>query len=294
MHINAIRGNRVASIAVLVALLFSLLTPFAEAVNTSSLLPMSDGTYTAWTPSTGALHYQLVDESSCNGTTDYNSTTVVGNRDSYGVSLTSVPNGSTITNIQITPCASRNNSGGGSSTMNVFYRFGGVDSADAGAYALTGTTPTALSATNFSLLSLSKVSTSTLQVGAIYSAGTKGARLSRVATVITYTPPAPSVTTNAASAIGTTTATLNGSSNPNGATTTGWFRYATTTPGTCNDSFGTRAPSSGGTALGNGTSSVNYNRSVSGLSLTTTYYYCAIASNGGGTTTGSVVSFTTN
>ena len=37
-------------------------------------------------------------------------------------------------------------------------------------------------------------------------------------------------------------ATLNGTANPNGAPTTGWFRYATTNPGTCNDTFGTRAP----------------------------------------------------
>ena len=45
-------------------------------------------------------------------------------------------------------------------------------------------------------------------------------------------------------------ATLNGTANPNGAATTGWFRYATTNPGTCNDSFGTRAPASGGTRAG--------------------------------------------
>ena len=35
---------------------------------------------------------------------------------------------------------------------------------------------------------------------------------------------------------------------------TGWFRYATTNPGTCNDTFGTRAPATGGTSLGAGTS----------------------------------------
>lgn len=171
--------------------------------STNSTLPSSDGAYLQWTPSTGTTHYTLVDESTCNGTTDYNSTSTVGNRDSYGVSLASVPNGSTITAIEVTPCASRNQNGNGSATMNVFYRYNGVGSADAGSYALTGTTPTQLAATAFSGLSLIKGSLSTLQIGAVLSAGTKGARLSRIATVVTYMPLAApsnlSATTNGTS-----------------------------------------------------------------------------------------------
>ena len=34
--------------------------------------------------------------------------------------------------------------------------------------------------------------------------------------------------------------------------TTGWFRYATTEPGTCNDTFGTRVPATGGTGARRG------------------------------------------
>ena len=363
-----------------------LLAQLVFADSTSSLLPSSGGAYLQWTPSTGTTHYTLVDESTCNGTTDYDSTNSVGNRDSYGVSLASVPNGSTITAIEITPCASRNKTGGGSGTMNVFYRYSGVDSADVGNYALTGTTPTQLTATTFSGLSLVKGSASTLQIGAVLSAGNRGARLSRVATVVTYTPLSvpsnlsaatvsqtsidlswtdnatnedgfkversnigssgpfseiasttanavsysntgliaaaiywyrvrafnvggdssysnvassttlanpPTVTTNAETNITATSSTLNGSANPNGAVATGWFRYATTSPGACDDVFGIRTPASGGTNLGSGTSSIAYSRSVSGLSSGVTYYYCAIASNNGGTGYGTVVSFTT-
>lgn len=284
--------KRTLSIAALsVATLVAASVVFAD--TTASLLPTADGTYTQWTPKSGAVHYTQVDESTCNGTTDYNSTATVGNRDSYVVNLASVPNDATITSIAITPCASRNASGGGSATMNVFYRFSGVNSADAGAYALTGTTPTALSATTFSSLSHVKGPSSTLEVGAVYSAGTRGARLGRIATVITYTPAAPAVTTNAASSLTTTTGTLNGAANPKGATTTGWFRYSTTNPGVCDDTFGTRLPSSGGTSLGSGTSSVAYALGATGLTPGTTYYYCAIASSTGGTGFGSVVSFTT-
>ncbi|MBE7451667.1 MAG: hypothetical protein HS111_23080 [Kofleriaceae bacterium] len=116
-----------------------------------------------------------------------------------------------------------------------------------------------------------------------------------VGAVMSFTTPgAPTVTTSAATAVGATTATLNGAASPNAAATTGWFRYATTNPVTCNDSFGTRAPSSGGTALGAGTSAVPYAEAVSGLSPSTTYYVCAIASNVSGTRFGAVVSFTTS
>ncbi|HEX2880278.1 MAG TPA: hypothetical protein VHO25_12170, partial [Polyangiaceae bacterium] len=104
---------------------------------------------------------------------------------------------------------------------------------------------------------------------------------------------APAVTTVAANAITHAAATLNGSANPNGSTTTGWFRYDTSDPGTCNDSFGTRAPSSSGSALGNGSSVQNYSQGISGLSASTTYYFCAIASSSVGTRFGAVSSFTT-
>lgn len=106
-------------------------------------------------------------------------------------------------------------------------------------------------------------------------------------------PPLASVVTNNASPVANTSATLNGSANPNGYTTTGWFRYSTISPGTCNDSFGTRSPASGGSALGNGSASVAYSSALSGLSLNTTYYYCAIASSISGTSFGEIVSFTT-
>ncbi|MSR87505.1 fibronectin type III domain-containing protein [Candidatus Peribacteria bacterium] len=71
--------------------------------------------------------------------------------------------------------------------MNVFYRWAGADSADAGAYSVSGTTPSVLATTNFNGLSHIKVSGSTLQVGAVYSAGNKGLRLSQISAVLTYT-----------------------------------------------------------------------------------------------------------
>lgn len=160
----------------------------AEAATTATLLPIADGVNAAWTPKSGATHYTMVDETACNGTTDYVSETTVGDRDSFQVSLASVPVNAEITSIAVIPCASRNNSGGGSSVMNVFYRFNGVASADQGAYALAGTAPVALATTTFSGLSLTNIASSTLEIGAVYTSGNKGVRLSRMAAVITYTP----------------------------------------------------------------------------------------------------------
>ena len=180
--------DRWVSAAICAAVLLFAYPAFAA--TTSPILPTSDGNYTQWTPSTSTVHYTMVDESVCNGTTDYNSTTVASNRDSYGISLASVPSASTITQIAIKPCASRASAGGANPVMNVFYRANGVNSADSGGYSLTGTTPADLATTTYSGLSLIKGATSTLEVGAILTStsGMHGARLSRVATTITYTP----------------------------------------------------------------------------------------------------------
>ncbi len=112
---------------------------------------------------------------------------------------------------------------------------------------------------------------------------------------INYTPPAtPIVTTTAATGLSGSGATLNGTANPNGSATTGWFRYSTTSPGTCNDTFGTRAPSTGGNALGSGTTAAPYSQTIGSLTASTTYYFCALASNASGTGYGTVLSFTTS
>jgi YHS domain-containing protein len=115
-----------------------------------------------------------------------------------------------------------------------------------------------------------------------------------VGAVLSFTTPVPpTVTTSAATSTATSGATLNGAANPNGAATAGYFRYATVDPGTCNDTFGTRAPTSGGTSLGAGTSSLAYSQAVTGLAPLTTYYVCAVATSSAGTSVGAVLSFTT-
>lgn len=57
---------------------------FLGDVRVDALLPTADGNYSQLTPSTGAVHYVLVDEATPN-TSDYNSSATSGNRDTYAM-----------------------------------------------------------------------------------------------------------------------------------------------------------------------------------------------------------------
>lgn len=99
-------------------------------------------------------------------------------------------------------------------------------------------------------------------------------------------PAAPAVTTSAASGVTATTATLNGTVNPEGAATTYQFQYGTST------SYGSVAPASPASA-GSGSSVVSESASLTGLSASTTYDYRLVATNATGTTDGGNQTFTT-
>lgn len=100
-------------------------------------------------------------------------------------------------------------------------------------------------------------------------------------------PVGPTALTGGASGIGTTSAILNGSVNPNGKSTTAYFQWGTST------SYGHNIPTtplncgSGTTKLG---VSVN---SLTGLNPNTTYHYQIVANNSVGTTYGGDQVFTT-
>lgn len=95
---------------------------------------------------------------------------------------------------------------------------------------------------------------------------------------------APSVTTIAATSVGATEATLNGSVIANGLATTAWFEWGT-------DSSLATFSSTPSQSVGSGTTSQSVNAGLSSLSTGTTYYYRIAASNSSGTTKGSILSF---
>ena len=96
-------------------------------------------------------------------------------------------------------------------------------------------------------------------------------------------PPPPSVT-GQPSAVGPTSATLGGSVNPNGRSTTWFVQYGTST------SYGSRTSSR---SAGSGTAAVTVAVTVSNLKPGVTYHFRLVATNALGTTRGTDATFTT-
>lgn len=103
-------------------------------------------------------------------------------------------------------------------------------------------------------------------------------------------PSAPTATTNAATSVGQRSATMNGSVNVGGASSTDvHFLYSTTEAEVTAGSGGTRVDASVSPISENGSSSYN----LTDLTVGTTYFYRIEATNTTGTAAGSVVSFST-
>ena len=104
------------------------------------------------------------------------------------------------------------------------------------------------------------------------------------ATITVSTTPAPTVVTNAATNITTSGGTMNGSANPNGTSTNGYFQWGTST------AYGNTTAS---TALGSGNSSTPFAINLINAPANTTYYYRAVATSSAGISYGNGVSFVT-
>jgi hypothetical protein len=97
-------------------------------------------------------------------------------------------------------------------------------------------------------------------------------------------PDPPAVTTEAASSITGSEATLNGQVNPEGQATTYWFEYGRT------EALGSRT--SEGSA-GEGESPISKSKAIIRLAPGTRYYFRLVAENATGKTEGEILSFTT-
>lgn len=153
-------------------------------------MPVADGTYQSWFPQGSASHYRNVDDLPCNGLSDYNVTTIVGARDAYRIDLSSIPDGTWIDAIVITPCAGYVPRGASTSLpiMNVFYTLDGSFGGDFGNYRPNSLVPTQLASTTIST-GFMKTATTTIEIGAVYSGPSlpgslAGVRLSNIGAVL--------------------------------------------------------------------------------------------------------------
>ncbi len=103
---------------------------------------------------------------------------------------------------------------------------------------------------------------------------------------VIYKAPAPIVTSEAATSVTETGATLKGQVNPHGYATTYQFEYGTST------SYGAKVPATA-ESVGSGKANVSVSKAISGLKGGVTYHYRVSATNVYGTTPGLDKTFTT-
>ncbi len=143
---------------------------------------------------------------------------------------------------------------------------------------VTGTTATAVSA---AITGLTPNTLYHFRVNGVNSNGTtNGSDMT-----FTTAPPPPTVVTTAASGIGLTTATVNGTVNANNSSATVTFQYGLTV------AYGSTV--AGVPSPVTGTTVTNVSAALSGLTGNTTYHYRVVATSAGGTSNGNDMTFNT-
>lgn len=169
------------------------------------------------------------------------------------------------------------NPGGQATTWHVEYGTStSYGSSTASTSAGSGTATTSVSR---SLASLTPGTTYHYRVVAVNGAGT-----ARGADGIFTTFAPPGVVTGAATNVAPTSATLNGTVDPNGRSTTWFFEYGTST------SYGSKTAVK---SAGSGGAAVAASAAVSGLTRGRVYHFRLVATSDGGTTNGADQTFTT-
>ena len=113
------------------------------------------------------------------------------------------------------------------------------------------------------------------QVTAVDNYNNESAKSSPAVSATTPACSMPAAATSAATSVTSSSATLNGTANPNGLATTAYFQWGTTT------SYGHNTASQ---SIGSGTSALSVSAGITGLTASTTYHYRIVAANSAGTT----------
>ncbi len=196
---NRFFGRSLAVTAVTVLLLVAVPVSAALAQVTTEIVPTANGFYTSWA---GPGGYTRVDEgtaaANCN-TNDVITSNVANARFSVSIPLTSVPDGSVITDVNVLANDRGDTAAGG--TYATFVRLDGADSGNSATHTATGTVGGCTSSRNdgFDVADTTKGTGTTLEVGVI-KLNTTSLRVGVLSAVVTYKFP---TTLTVASATGT-------------------------------------------------------------------------------------------
>ncbi len=162
---------------------------------TLTLYPVSNGTYTDWENGVSG-----VDETSSFSCTtpgsDYIRASANNTRESYNLDLSSIPNGSIITSISV-DTYSRDENSGGNGQYRTLIIFNGVETLAGGA-PISPSSNSGCSGPNtqpYDVADTAKGNTTTLQIGVEKANSGDSVRVGAIHAVVTYTPPAYTITT---------------------------------------------------------------------------------------------------
>ncbi|MBL8743120.1 MAG: hypothetical protein JNK04_18550 [Myxococcales bacterium] len=164
---------------------------FGAALSIGGIL--GPGSVSQFVSSTTSNNYKNVDEQPCNGNVDYNVVQKgVGAVDTYQVDISGIPNGALITEVRITPCASRDVTlASKGPSFEAFYSWDGVQGRVSAPWKLPyQTTPVPVGLPQWSLPAHHIKDASTkLEVGVrvLTNHLNQGIRLSQVAVTVHYT-----------------------------------------------------------------------------------------------------------
>ena len=187
IHTLFYKHKFIGSVVVLAALAVTVLTSLAN--NTAILLPQSNGFYTAWTNALATIDDPIGSESCVSG--DFISTAVTGNRESYNIDLSSIPNGATITSIDV-HVFGRGDTAIAGGTYKTFSRLDGADldaTVDITANGIVGCDPEVIQ--NIDVSDTLKSGATTLQIGVLKTGSSSPAtnlvRVGAIRAVVNYT-----------------------------------------------------------------------------------------------------------
>ena len=188
--ISSILSKSVGAMLIVILVLVAMPVAQAYADVTAELVPTAVGTYTAWTNDYAQIDEGIVG-AVCDGggPVDYISSATADARETVVISLASIPDGSTITSIDILVADRGDTSEGG--TYRTFVRFNGVDSADSAAtHSVTGTGGgcTGFPVDTFDIADTVKNAGTTLEIGVVKVNGI-GLRVGVLSAIVTYTYP---------------------------------------------------------------------------------------------------------